>query len=263
MPRNLGSITETALFGDYAYLARSGDDPGLAILDISDLDNPHVMSRTDIGGPQTWRAMVSVVGDYAYISNEWHVFCYDVSNPAAPVSRGEWYINERIKDITATEDFLYLAVGMRGIIALDVSDPEDLEVAGYYNTTGSAYEVHVMGNLLVVADNTNIGIYENSLLGAPGIPDEREKPLGFVLHPAFPNPFNSSTGIGFQLPYQTHVNLSIHDQHGREVSSLLNQTLSPGAHEIHWQAVGQPSGMYYCRMDAGGFRISRGLVFVR
>jgi len=119
MPENLGFITETALAGDYAYLARSGDDPGIVILDISDLENPQVVSRTDVGGGHTWRAMISTSGDYAYIANERHVFSYDVSDPRNPVSLGDWYSNIRIWDSTADEDYLYLAVGMEGISCVE------------------------------------------------------------------------------------------------------------------------------------------------
>ena len=88
-------------------------------------------------------------------------------------------------------------------------------------------------------------------------------PTEFVLHSPYPNPFNSTTRIAFQLPYPSRVNLSIHDQQGREVTVLLNQNLTSGTHEVQWQGEDQPSGMYFCMMDADGFRISKGVAFVR
>ena len=88
-------------------------------------------------------------------------------------------------------------------------------------------------------------------------------PSDLILQTPYPNPFNSTTRIAFQLPYPSHVNLSIHDQQGREVTVLLNQNLTSGSHEVRWQAKDQPSGMYHCIMDADGFKISKGVAFVR
>ena len=88
-------------------------------------------------------------------------------------------------------------------------------------------------------------------------------PAEVMLHTPYPNPFNSTTRIAFQLPYPSHVNVSIHDQQGREVTVLLNRNLTPGTHEVRWQADDQPSGMYFCMMDADGFRISKGVAHVR
>lgn len=88
-------------------------------------------------------------------------------------------------------------------------------------------------------------------------------PDRFLIYPAYPNPFNSTTTITFHLPYLNHVRLSIYDISGRQVAILMDQTLTPGTHEVRWEADKQPSGMYYCMMDADGFRISRGVVYVR
>jgi len=84
-----------------------------------------------------------------------------------------------------------------------------------------------------------------------------------MMYPAYPNPFNSTTTITFQLPFQSNVRLSVHDLVGREVAVLVNQNLTPGTHEVRWEADDQPSGMYFCMMEASGFRISKGVAFVR
>ncbi len=88
-------------------------------------------------------------------------------------------------------------------------------------------------------------------------------PVGFQIYPAHPNPFNSSTRIGFYLPHRNHVRISIVDMCGRQVAVLMDRTLTFGNDEVHWQADDQPSGLYYCMMDADGFRISKGIVYVR
>ena len=94
-------------------------------------------------------------------------------------------------------------------------------------------------------------------------PNFPETPVQFKMYPAYPNPFNSTTTITFQLPFQSNVRLSVHDLVGREVAVLVNQNLTPGTHEVRWEADDQPSGMYFCMMEASGFRISKGVAFVR
>ena len=88
-------------------------------------------------------------------------------------------------------------------------------------------------------------------------------PHEFVLHSPYPNPFNSATKIEFQLPFRTHVNLTIHDQLGKQVAILLDQSLSPGTHEVQWETSNEPSGPYICMFDADGFRISRQVLLVK
>jgi len=59
------------------------------------------------------------------------------------------------------------------------------------------------------------------------------------------------------------VSLSIHDELGRKVAILLNQTLYSGQHELQWHAGDQPSGTYFCMMDADGFVVSRRVAVMR
>jgi len=263
MPGNLGAITDIALTGEFAYLVNGGEEQELVILNISDIDNPRLISRTNIGGQWSWNTSISVTGDYAYISVETHLFCYDVSNPENPVDLGFWASDERIRDITATEDFVYVAAGMSGIFTLDISDPEDIQTAGYYNTTGSAWEVHVMDNLLVVADNTNIGIYENSLLSAPDFSDQGEIPTEFVLYPAFPNPFNSSTIIRYELPQSSFVSLHVYNPTGQIIAVLQEGNARKGAYSISWNAGNLPSGLYYISLNSSDQSFSQKLILTR
>ena len=75
------------------------------------------------------------------------------------------------------------------------------------------------------------------------------------LHDAYPNPFNPSTTISYNVPSSMHVNLSIYDIRGRLVTELVN-----GYHEAQgisdpykaiWNADMQASGVYFVRLTAG------------
>ena len=78
-------------------------------------------------------------------------------------------------------------------------------------------------------------------------------PGAMLLHPAYPNPFNSITTVRFSLPASERVRLSIFDLCGREVAVLANRQFAAGQHSAHWNATDFSSGVYFCRIRAGDF----------
>jgi hypothetical protein len=85
-------------------------------------------------------------------------------------------------------------------------------------------------------------------------------PAEFDVSQNYPNPFNPSTVIRFGLPTESRVSLTIYDQLGREVSTLVNGSLGAGMHEARWDASGMASGLYFFRIEAVG---ADGARFVR
>ncbi len=64
----------------------------------------------------------------------------------------------------------------------------------------------------------------------------------------YPNPFNPTTTISFTLPDATSVELTVYDRLGREVTQLLNSSLSAGTHTADFTASDYPSGIYFYRI---------------
>lgn len=73
-------------------------------------------------------------------------------------------------------------------------------------------------------------------------------PTDFVLYPNYPNPFNPSTRIKFELQRTSNVELSIYNISGQRVRTLVQSTLSSGVHELTFDANGLPSGMYIAQL---------------
>ena len=78
-------------------------------------------------------------------------------------------------------------------------------------------------------------------------------PDKFQLLSTFPNPFNPSVNIVFDLPKDGNVYLAIYDIMGRKVSTLINQKKSLGRHVVTWDArtksgLELPSGMYFVQI---------------
>ncbi len=68
---------------------------------------------------------------------------------------------------------------------------------------------------------------------------------GFRLYQNYPNPFNPMTTIHFELPEAADVKVSIYNAKGEQVSVLLKDSLTRGYHTVRWNAVDQPSGVYF------------------
>ena len=60
----------------------------------------------------------------------------------------------------------------------------------------------------------------------------------------FPNPFNPSTTLQFSLPCTDFVTLKIYNLIGEEIANLFNGVLTPGTHNVEWNATGFSSGVY-------------------
>ncbi len=76
-------------------------------------------------------------------------------------------------------------------------------------------------------------------------------PKQFVLNNNYPNPFNPSTQISFEIPNSNHVRLEVFDALGRKISTLINAPMATGKHSVTFNAEGLPSGLYIARLTAG------------
>ncbi len=86
---------------------------------------------------------------------------------------------------------------------------------------------------------------------------------GYKLQQNYPNPFNPSTQIGFDIPSGSHVSLRVFDMLGREVMTLVEGYREAGRHEVVVNAHNLPSGIYFYRLMAGGFQLSRKMILAR
>jgi hypothetical protein len=94
-----------------------------------------------------------------------------------------------------------------------------------------------------------------------------ERGEGFELHPNYPNPFNPSTVVGFQVGTQdlasVQVKLSVFDILGREVATLVDGPMPAGSHSVTFDATGLASGIYLVRLEAGGMVRTRSMALIK
>ncbi len=83
------------------------------------------------------------------------------------------------------------------------------------------------------------------------IEDEHILPSQVKLYPAYPNPFNPTTTIRFSVEKSNLLSLRIYDITGRLVDEFVNGELPAGEHEVTWNAVDSPSGVYFVQLVSG------------
>ncbi len=93
-------------------------------------------------------------------------------------------------------------------------------------------------------------------------------PTDFVLEDNFPNPFNPSTNIRFQLPQQATVALEVFNVLGQKIRSLVDGNLTAGTHTIPWDGRNEvgaavSSGIYFYRLTAGEFVESKRMLLIK
>jgi hypothetical protein len=95
------------------------------------------------------------------------------------------------------------------------------------------------------------------------VEDHPGAPQNYDLSQNFPNPFNPTTVIKYQLPFASNVTLVVYDMLGREVSVLVNERKDAGYHEVKFDSNGLSSGLYFYRIEAGSFVRTRKLLLLK
>ncbi len=88
-------------------------------------------------------------------------------------------------------------------------------------------------------------------------------PASFAFHGAYPNPFNSSTIISYELPKVADLSLEVIDLQGRALTIVAKPHQLAGSYSVRWDAADFPAGVYILRLRAGEDASIRKVVLVR
>jgi hypothetical protein len=101
-------------------------------------------------------------------------------------------------------------------------------------------------------------------LESSDIPDK------YALHANYPNPFNPTTTIEFDVPVGTynHTSLRIYDSSGKLVKTLIDEPMDAGKYSVSWHGKDDSgnavsSGTYYCKMVTEEYSETRQLVLLK
>ena len=123
--------------------------------------------------------------------------------------------------------------------------------------------------LNIIQDVVSLRIFlENIMVSAEVVaikPDGGSLPEKFRLHEAYPNPFNPTTTIRFDVGSETlgAISLRVYDMNGRLVETLINEQLGSGTYEVRWNAAGLSSGVYFTELQSADFRQTKKMVLLK
>lgn len=89
------------------------------------------------------------------------------------------------------------------------------------------------------------------------------KPEDFFLYPNYPNPFNPTTKIKYQIPKVSFVTLKIYDVLGNELVTIVNEEKSAGNYEIELDGSGFTSGIYIYQLRANNYLEAKKMVLIK
>jgi len=193
--------------------------------------------------------------------NEW--IEYTVTVPTA----GDCTLDVRVASLSTGGTF---RVEFDGI---DKTGDVDVPVTGGWQTwtTVSATVTLSAGTQTMRFVPTTVGFNVNyfEVTATPTAVLPGDRPTRYTLHPCYPNPFNPETTISYDLQEPAIVNLTIYDVTGRVVQTLVDAESTPGgSYEVVWNGRDRAgrvaaAGVYFCRLDVGGYSQTRRMVLVK
>ena len=146
---------------------------------------------------------------------------------------------------------LYVDAGtydLPGYLNLAKDFTQLIQSQGYSHRYNQWHDCHGWMNWGAHLDNVLKFFFPGPLVG---IEANHQNPASFALLQNYPNPFNPTTTIKFGLPTASHVNLTVYDILGREVTVLVKERRNAGVHAIRFDASNLASGVYIYRLQAG------------
>ena len=153
--------------------------------------------------------------------------------------------------------------GEGAILEVEVEFTESLDNSSiiFMISSISAGDVNAVPVTIIADDFGQFSGYLNTFV-------EGSLPKEFTLHSNYPNPFNPSTVISYDLSRETAVKLNVYDMKGRRINALVNQVQSAGRHHVRWNAKdargnGISAGVYLYRLEAGGKVFTEKMIFMK
>ncbi|NQV16156.1 T9SS type A sorting domain-containing protein [bacterium] len=223
---------------------------------------------------------VGVSDEVAFLTHGCDLISIDISDPSYPQISGSITLGDgncKFVMSAIAEQYAYTTIDygheedghLDTIRIVDVSDPLNMSMAGSFAI--EPFDVHDIAvqntHFYVAAGDSGIYIIQNDLM--VGIDETNlSLPDYFSLAQNFPNPFNPTTTISYELPEASNVELLIFDITGRRVASIVNGEKPAGYHNAIWNGNDDSgnqvsTGVYFCRLEAGNFSQTIKMVILR
>ncbi len=132
--------------------------------------------------------------------------------------------------------------GLNSLFSIDLKSSQDL------GRTIDDSEFSMIGLTNNGESFFNYDIISSEELGRIANYNGFEIPRNFIMHPAYPNPFNPTTNIDYEISEGAHVKIAVYNLRGEFIESLINSRKEPGIYSTIWDSKNQSSGVYLVKI---------------
>jgi len=105
--------------------------------------------------------------------------------------------------------------------------------------------------------------YQADIWAATAIDEHIAVAVKFDLHPAYPNPFNPTTTISWNLDHAGEYELAAYNMVGQKVDVISKSFGPAGAYTVNWNAGSLPSGVYFIQLDAQNRHLTQKVLLIK
>ena len=132
-----------------------------------------------------------------------------------------------------------------------------------FNFTPNALSLIIVNNILFVGTDFQ-SVWKRNVSEITNIDYNSETfPSNYSLQQNFPNPFNPTTNIRYEISKFEFVKLNVFNILGRKIETLVNRTQSPGSYIVKWEASEYPSGIYFYQIETENFKETKFMLLIK
>ncbi len=239
--------------GSYAYV--SDNTNGYYIIDISDPENPTIVTRIQGKG---WVQDIAVKNNYLFVAEYGSgLRVYDVADTSHIVAVDSFSIGAYAMHVEICGNYVSVVFQntftyREALYLFDVTDPTNIKLAYTHELWGVAAAQDLKmttGFIYVPMYCAGLYIYEYQI---PTKISDMTVPQEYKLLQNYPNPFNPETTINYSLPFESDVEVYIHDLKGRKIAMLYKGKQEAGIYKLNWNGGHCGSGIYLAVLKANG-----------
>jgi len=239
---------------------------GLEVFNVSNPQYPEYLSSY-----HGYDMNFALSGHFAYVSDSYsQVEVIDFSNPSVPIviRTLQAHLYERNNKVYVKDNLLFVVDGYWDEIRIyDISNESNPIPIQRYSWNMRTMDLCLLDGRLYTLELT-YGMYILDFNSIVPVIDPVIIPSNKLMLSSYPNPFNPSTTISFDLTSAGFMKLDVYNIKGQHIKSLVKDHLEQGKHQVSWngtddQGHAVASGIYFAKLDTAGKTTTKKLVMVK
>jgi len=240
-----------------SLLFAASEDSGVKVFSIVSPTSPVELAELSINASAVG---VKVKGNTAFIAHPSNLYSFNISDLSNSWQTG-FLSGAGGNSIYIEGNYAYLN-NYKQLRVVDISNPEQMYIAGYYPLPSTGTGIYVKDQTAYVTCQGS-GLYLIKFDNSTAVEDNNATVKDYSLQQNYPNPFNPTTTISYTVPAPSFISLKVYDILGKEVAVLVNEGKTAGTYNVKFDAKNMASGIYFYRLQAGSFLITKKLTLIK